>query len=57
MTEARLYHLAYDQLLENFVELCECVLSRPNDEVKKYEKEILWTELVQIKSEMADKNI
>ena len=57
MTDARLYNLAYDQLLENFVEVCECVLSRPNDEVKQYEKEILWNELVQLKSEMRDKNI
>jgi hypothetical protein len=57
MTDARLYNLAYDQLLEDFVEVCECVLSHPKDEVKQYEKEILWTELVQINSEMRDKNI
>lgn len=57
MTDARLYNLAYDQLFENFVEACECVLSHPDDEVKRYEKEILWDELVQLKSEMRDKNI
>ena len=57
MTEARLYNLAYNQLLEDFVEVCECVLSHPNDDLKRYEKEILWTELVQLKSEMTDKNI
>lgn len=57
MTDARLYNLAYDQLLEDFVEVCEGVLSHPNDEIKQYEKEMLWTELVQIKSEMRDKNI
>lgn len=57
MTDARLYKLAYTKLLEEFVEVCKYVLSYPNDEVKQYEKEILWTELVQIKSEMRDKNI
>lgn len=57
MTDARLYNLAYDQLLGDFVGVCEYVLSHPNDEVKQYEKEILWTELVQLKSEMRDKNI
>ena len=57
MTDARLYNLAYDQLLEDFVEACEYVLSHPNDEVKQYEKDMLWTELVQLKSEMRDKNI
>lgn len=57
MTDARLYKLAYAKLLEDFVEVCKCVLSRPNDEVKQCEKEILWTELVQLKSEMRDKNI
>lgn len=55
MTDARLYNLAYDQLFEDFVEVCECVLSHPNDEVKQYEKEMLWAELVQLKSEMRDK--
>ena len=57
MTDARLYNLAYHKLFEEFVEVCECVLSYPNDEVKQYEKEILWDELVQLKSEMKDKNI
>ena len=57
MKDARLYKLAYYQLFENFVEVCEYVLSHPNDDVKRYEKEILWTELVQLKSEMRDKNI
>jgi hypothetical protein len=57
MTDARLYKLAYHQLLENFVEVCKDVLSHPNDEVKQYEKDILWTELVQLKTEMRDKNI
>lgn len=57
MTDARLYTLAYYQLFENFIELCECVLSHPNDEVKQCEKDILWTELVQPNSEMSDKNI
>ena len=57
MTDARLYKLAYYQLFENFVEVCECVLSHPNDEVKQCEKDILWTELVQLKKEMRDKKI
>lgn len=57
MTETRLYTLAYYQLFENFIGVCECVLSHPNDEVKQYEKDILWTELVQLKAEMRDKNI
>lgn len=57
MTGARLYKLAYYQLFENFVEVCECVLSHPNDEVKQCEKDILWSELVQLKKEMRDKNI
>lgn len=57
MTDARLYTLAYHQLFENFIEACECALLHPNDEVKQYEKDILWTELVQLKAEMRDKNI
>ena len=57
MKDARLYKLAYHQLFENFVEVCECVLSHPNDEVKQCEKDILWSELVQLKEEMRDKNI
>lgn len=57
MTDARVYKLAYYQLFENFVEVCECVLSHPNDEVKQCEKDILWSELVQLKKEMRDKNI
>ena len=57
MTDVRLYTLAYYQLFENFIDVCECVLSHPNDEVKQYEKDILWTELVHLKAEMRDKNI
>ena len=57
MTEERLYNLTYDQVLEVFVEVCVWVLSQPNDEVKQYEKEILRSALVQLKSEMRDKNI
>lgn len=57
MTDARLYTLAYYQLFENFIEACGYVLSHSNGEVKQYEKDILWTELVQLKSEMRDKNI
>lgn len=57
MTEERLYNLTYDQVLEVFVEVCVWVLSQPNDEVKQYEKEILRAALVQLKSEMRDKNI
>lgn len=57
MTEERLYNLTYDQVLEFFVEVCVWVLSQPNDEVKQYEKEILRAALVQLKSEMRDKNI
>jgi hypothetical protein len=57
MTDTRLYKLAYYQLFENFVEVCECVLSHPNDEVKQCEKDILWSELVQLKKEMRDINI
>lgn len=57
MTEERLYNLTYDQVLEVFVEVCVWVLSQPNDEVKQYEKEILRVALVQLKSEMRDKNI
>lgn len=57
MTDIRLYTLAYYQLFENFIKVCGCVLSHPNDEVKQHEKDILWTELVQPKSEMGDKNI
>ena len=57
MTEARLYTLAYNQLFENFMVVCEYVLSHPNDEVKQCEKDVLWTMLVQLKSEMRDKNI
>ena len=41
MTDVRLYTLAYYQLFENFIEVCECVLSHPNDEVKQYEKDII----------------
>lgn len=57
MTEERLYNLTYDQVLEVFVKVCVWVLSQPNDEVKQYEKEILRAALVQLKSEMRDKNI
>lgn len=57
MTEERLYNLTYDQVLEVFVKVCVWVLSSPNDEVKQYEKEILRAALVQLKSEMRDKNI
>ena len=57
MKDARWYKLAYYQLFENFVEVCECVLSHPNDEVKQCEKDILWSELVQLKKEMRGRNI